>query len=175
VSPVTHTQMLAPIQFGQVSPLHSILLTSMKRLKYLYLLLILSSCNATRPKIECFDPNSFAADTSYFVRGHKYRGFIFTKNYTPLLTVTRTRFTPTSTDIEIAEKILGSKVKYGRAYSRQYIGHINSSGDSLVYVRLLKKGLKEECFDKIVAVGFGERYEKDQRMHDINLTKKVVE
>jgi len=147
----------------------------MNGLKYLFLLLILSSCKATRPKIECFDPNGLAADTSYFVRGHGYRGFIFTKNYTPLLTVSPTRFTPTSTDVEIAEKILKSKMEYGQVYTRQYIGHVNSSGDSLVYVRLLKNGLREECFDKIVAVGFGVRYEKDQRMHEINLTKKVVE
>jgi len=150
-------------------------LKSMSGLKYLFLLLLLllSSCFATRSKIECIDP--FAADTSYFVRGHGYLGFIFLKNYTPLITVGETRFTPTLTDLETAENILKSKIKYGRVYARQYIGHLNSSGDSLVFVRLLKNGLQEECFDKIVVVGFGDRYERNQRIHNINLTQRKVE
>ena len=142
---------------------------------FLMIVLILSSCTATRPKIKCFDPNNFASDTSYFVQNHRHPGFIFPETYMPGYKLNPTRFTPTMTEIEMAEDILKSKTKYGRLYARQYLGHIKSSGDTLVSVRLLKNGLREECFDKIVEVGFGDRYEKNQRIHDINLTKKKVE
>jgi len=139
------------------------------------LLSIFGSCIGTRPKIGCFDPNNVAADTSYFVRSNKYQGFIFPENYEPLLKLDGIRFTPTLTEIKIGESILELKTEYGRTYNRQYLGHLNVSGDSLIYIRLLKNGFKDECFDKIVAFGFGERYERNQRIHDINLTRKRVE
>jgi hypothetical protein len=92
-----------------------------------------------------------------------------------LETIYGDRFTPSPANIETAERILELKVKYGLDFKRQYIGHLNAAADSLIYIRLLKKGFKEECFDKIVAFGFGQRYEKYQGIHDVNLTKNKTE
>lgn len=84
------------------------------------------------------------------------------------------RFTPTVADIELAEHILKSERKYGRAYARQYLGHIDAKGDTLISIMLLKNGFREACFDKIVAIGFGETYEKNQRIREVNLTKGKI-
>jgi hypothetical protein len=39
----------------------------------------------------------------------------------------------------------------------------------------VNKGFKEECFDKTFAVGFGEFYEKNQRVLKVNLNKETVD
>jgi len=70
--------------------------------------------------------------------------------------------------------LLEKEKKYGSRYKRQYIGSITPSGDSLVNIRIMKNGFKEECFDAIVGFGFGDYYEKNQRVKAINLSKEVI-
>ena len=142
--------------------------------RFIILIFLLVSCQTARPKIECFDPNNSAADTSYFVSGKNYFGFIFPEGYSPMGQIGEKRFTPTELNVEIAESILASEEKFNKAYLRQYLGYVNGSGDSLVFIRLLKNGKKEECVDKMVESGYGSFYEKNQRKREINLTKKQI-
>ena len=147
----------------------------MRRLIYLIAGSCLLGCSSTRPKIECFDPNNFAADTSYYIQTTKYEGFIFPALYKPMINISGSRFTPKLDHIQRAEKILESEeMDFGPKYKRQYLGSINNDSDTLITIKLMKNGFKEECFDKMVAIGFGERYEKYQRFRTVNLNRKEL-
>ncbi|GEO02524.1 hypothetical protein AAE02nite_01880 [Adhaeribacter aerolatus] len=123
--------------------------------------------------MECLDLNNFASDTSYYIKGRHYEGFIFPKEYKPTITTEERRFTPKTNQVQRAEAILlEQERKYGLKYKRQYIGINKDTGDTLVFIRLMKNGFKEECFDKMVNIGFGEYYEKYQKIRTINLTSK---
>ena len=137
--------------------------------------IVVLGCVSKRPRISCSDMNNMSSDTSYYISNRHYEGFIFPKDYKPLITVEEQRFTPTYNQIIKAEMILLEKEKkYGSRYKRQYIGSITPSGDSLVNIRIMKNGFKEECFDAIVGFGFGDYYEKNQRVKAINLSKEVI-
>ena len=147
----------------------------MRRLIYLIIGFCIGGCSSSRPKIECFDPNNFAADTSYYIQTTKYEGFIFPAFYKPMINISENRFTPKLDHIQRAERILEDEdMDFGSRYKRQYLGSINNNSDTLITIRLMKSGFKEECFDKIVAVGFGERFEKYQRIITVNLNRQEL-
>ncbi|MCD6556663.1 MAG: hypothetical protein J7K64_05655, partial [Bacteroidales bacterium] len=60
-------------------------------------------------------------------------------------------------------------------YKRQYLGSLNLKLDTIITIRLLKKGFKKECFDRIVSIGLGGYYEKYQRIKTINLNNRKIE
>ena len=147
----------------------------MRRFIFLFFGFCIVGCSISRPKIECFDPNNFAADTSYYIQTTKYEGFIFPAFYKPMIGISENRFTPKLSHIQRAEKILeNEEMDFGSKYKRQYLGSVNNDSDTLITIRLMKNGFKEECFDKIVAFGFGERFEKNQRIRTVNLNRQEL-
>lgn len=133
-------------------------------------------CSMNRPMIDCFDPNNSSSDTSYYVSNKSYQGFIFPAKYQPMISINEQRFTPNKDQIERVELILAQGPEDSDLkYKRQYLGSLNTSLDSLITIRLLRRGFREECFDKIVAFGFGEYYEKNQRIKVVNLKTKEIE
>ena len=130
-----------------------------------------------RPSIECFDPNNWSSDTSYYVANKSHEGFILPANYKPFgYEIENERFTPNDNQTRKAELILSdNKLKYNSYYKRQYLGSINLSLDSLITINLTKKGFKMECFDKMFLLGSGAFFEKNQRLKIVNLTTGKIE
>jgi len=150
----------------------------MKEIIIIIFVFLVFSCNMKRPNIECFDPNNWSADTSYYVANKLYEGFIFPANYNPLgFKIEDERFTPSEEQIHRAELILAESDKiFNRRYKRQYIGRINSNSDSLIWIYLLKTRFKkQECFDRIVSFGCGSYFEKYQRSKLVNLETRKIE
>ncbi|WP_089679641.1 hypothetical protein [Catalinimonas alkaloidigena] len=125
-------------------------------------ILSIGGCVNGRPKIECTDLNNFSSDTSIYVEAKGYKGFIFPASYKPPFQVSQNRFTPDQAHIRRAEGILASSdKKYRVSYRRQYIGSVNTQLDSIIIVRLMKYGFKEECFDKFMEIRFDGKYGKN--------------
>jgi hypothetical protein len=148
----------------------------MKHPTILILICLIISCSSPR-NIKCFDPNNVSSDTSYYINDKKFEGFIFPASHKGYLSISDERFTPTENNIREAELILNKHTVniFNNSYKRQYLGSLSHEGDSLITIRLMKRGFKEECFDKIVAFGSGERYEKNQRKKIINLNTRKIE
>jgi len=147
-----------------------------RNLLYLISSIVVLGCASKRPRIECLDLNKMASDTSYYISNRYYEGFIFPKDYKPQITVEEKRYTPTNKQVRRAEMILlEMERRYGHRYKRQYIGSITPAGDTLMNIRLMKNGFREECFDAIVAFGFHGHFEKNQRVKTINLSTGKIE
>lgn len=147
-----------------------------KNLIYLISSLIVLGCTSKRPLIKCLDLNKMSSDTFYYISSRHYEGFIFPKDYKPGITIEEERFTPSNDQVRRAEIILLEMEKrYGHQFKRQYIGSITPAGDSLVVIRLMKNGFREECFDTMVLFGFHGHYEKNQIMKTTNLSTGKLE
>ncbi len=139
------------------------------------LAVFLLGCTTIKPKIDCWDINDIGADTTYFVFSEGYEGFLF-HDITEFQVVPPNQVIKASVEqIHRAESILAQTNVYNKKYKRQYIGYTNSQSDTLVYIRLLRKGFRrEDCFDKILVFGFDGYYEKDQQIHRVNLSTETV-
>jgi hypothetical protein len=124
----------------------------MTRLTVLILLsTFIVSCKTTIETFQTSEPNKIG------VKSNKFRGTIFKNTYSfDQLCIppadTLNRFTPTKSNIELAETILKNQIKsvnrnhvnqFGKRdnidkhlnkYFRQYVGFINEKGDSIIHI-----------------------------------------
>jgi len=123
----------------------------MKFTLLLYLIFIFSGASAQK-----IIRTEKVTDHSTHILGNDFEGIVFHDNYfqNPKDSVERKikRFTPTTADIEATEQILhlqrknkankGDKdyiFRHLGGYRRQYIGYIDSTGDTMVYVNCFPK------------------------------------
>jgi hypothetical protein len=110
-------------------------------------------------------------------------GIIFKSDYPlPFEVNVKERFTPSDGDVKAGEAILSKLSKFKlRKFMRQYIGYIDSNGDSILVVNLLKDlgSKKNELYYKNWSnefiLGFGRIYEENTFLQRINLTTKQLE
>lgn len=96
--------------------------------------------------------------TSQYIQQKKYQGYVFPKEYSSKLldlNDLRERFTPSESDIEKAEAVLGAQIKAINKsllnqtgscpvidknlsrYKRQYVGYINQNGDKIIWINFV--------------------------------------
>lgn len=132
-------------------PLNAVVNIMAKLTVFILLLTLLLSCKTTLETFPTSDANKIR------VKSNKFRGAIFKSTYPceklfiqP--TNTLNRYTPTKSNIELAETILKNQIKsvnrnrvnqFGKRdnidknlnkYFRQYLGFINEKGDSIIHI-----------------------------------------
>jgi hypothetical protein len=170
----------------------------LKRMVLLILVTIprlgLSQCDLS------FLPKEIIADSTVFVEGKGYKGYIFPANYNGfILDKSLKSFWLNKNQIKEIEKIfieqhnevlkndprVSEELKYKndvekqyKKYYRQYLGFESDKGDLCAKILLLKRsgeGRKYfDCFDKVMVMGHGEFYEKNQRMFIVNISQSKL-
>jgi len=119
------------------------------------------------------------------------KGIIFHETYDPhiLLKDAKKRFTPNDSLIIRSEKILLEQystvkqvksAKFLKKYNRQYIGYINTNGDKVVLIQLLKIKSQSKMNDKFLnwqneyIVGFGTFYERNTERYIVNIKQNLL-
>ena len=156
--------------------------------------LALSQCDVL------FMPKEIIADSTIYVNGKNFKGYIFPSDYHGfILNKKLNSIWLTESQIIQIEKIfieqyntllkndpqVSSEIeikkdpkKQYKKHHRQYLGYVCENGDLCALMLLLKKTVKLreqfECFDKVMALGFGEIYEKNQILVNINISKSKL-
>lgn len=126
------------------------------------------------------------------------KGVIFNKEYMSLLEIKdlKKAYTPTIDDVKKVETIFLNKYNSERGkqnltkvnnpkkhfckYNRQYLGYIDSNGDTIVIVNMLNfknksKAKKNfENWESEFIVAFGKYYEKNKFLFKVNLNKSTL-
>ncbi|TDQ14607.1 hypothetical protein DFQ04_3195 [Algoriphagus boseongensis] len=147
-----------------------------------------------------FLPEEIIADSTIFVEGKNYKGYIFPVDYhgfildkssnSVWLTKSQIKdieeiFIEQHNDVLKNDQRVSRELKYKndvekqyRNYYRQYLGFKCENGDLCAKILLLNrsgKGRKySECFDKVMVMGHGEFYEKNQRLFIVNISKSKL-
>ena len=153
--------------------------------------LVWSQCDVS------FMPEEIIADSTIFVEGKGYKGYIFPANYHGfILDKSSNSFWLTKSQIKEIEKIfieqhndvlqkdprVPKELKHKndvenqyKKYYRQYLGFICEEGDLCAKILMLKRTWEGrnyfDCFDKVMVMGHGEFYEKNQRLFIVNISK----
>ncbi|HLO59526.1 MAG TPA: hypothetical protein VK179_12340 [Bacteroidales bacterium] len=148
---------------------------------------------------QCNADSSVTADTSYLIRYKGYVGYIFPGGYHgDIVDYSIKTFRLTIDQVNRVEKILlqqyneafknDSRVSrtyqpvdhlsaYLKEFDRQYLGFFNLQGErsALVLLSRRKEGKQYfNCFDRVMSVGEGDFYAKNQRFFIVNLDRKTL-
>jgi hypothetical protein len=114
-----------------------------------------------------------------FVVGRGYKGYIFHESHFVMVSVEqqKSRYTPTSKDVEIAEQLLREQLsglnkshanqsgscpiidKKLQKYKRQYVGFINEKGEKILWINCIwSKELESQLSLDIISVKDGCSY-----------------
>lgn len=134
---------------------------------------------------------SVHSQESTLIRGRCYSGYAFNKEHFIFMSIDnqKGRYTPTSRDIKLIEKILKDSIggilkkhKYSsvsinsyslKKYKRQYVGFINNNGDVVIWINfLINKEINDLVLSKdiVTVLDGGEKYWSVF----INLTKNTL-
>ncbi|MBN1184320.1 MAG: hypothetical protein JXB49_18665 [Bacteroidales bacterium] len=140
------------------------------------------------------------ADTTFLIEFKGYVGYIFPENYHGyMIEKSKKTFTLTESQVKCIEVILKNQYnnvnqnnprqigtyrpknnvnRYLKKYDRQYLGFINDKMESCAMILLAnRKGRGKshfECFERVMSLGFGEFYEKHQKLYIVNLEKEKL-
>jgi hypothetical protein len=170
------------------------------RIKIQFFILFFTLLTFVRPAFtQCNADSSLIADTSYLVRFKGYVGYIFPGDYHgEIIDYSIKTFRLTVDQVNKVEKIIlqqyneafknDSRVSrtyrpvdhlpaYLKEFDRQYLGYFNLQGERSALVLLARRKEDKEyfhCFDRVMSVGEGDFYAKNQRFFIVNLDRKTL-